>query len=229
MAGDRARNRFCRAGVRAYVYRLQALSGVLRETSPPAVTEAFALVTVLGGVPFLAVLLAVLYIGWDREAVATVVGYGLVAAAVTIALKAGFALPRPPASVRAAPVDPNSYGFPSGHAVASTVVYGGLLLVRDRVRESRVAVPVVALIALVGFSRVVVGVHYLGDVLAGHAVGLVILAGLRRGVGERADHACLVAAAVAAVAVILTGAATDSLLALGAGVGGAVAFRRTPE
>jgi membrane-associated phospholipid phosphatase len=209
------------------VYRLEDASEVIREASPPAVTEVFALVTVVGGVPFLVVLLAILYIGWDRETVATVVGYGLVAAAVTIALKAGFALPRPPASVRAAPVDPNSYGFPSGHAVASTVVYGGLLLVRDRVRESRVAVPVVALIALVGLSRVVVGVHYLGDVLAGHAVGLAVLAGLRRGVGERADHACLTAAAVAAVVILLTGVATDSLLVLGASVGGAAAFRRT--
>ena len=211
------------------MYRLQALSGVLRETSPPALVEAFALVTVLGGVPFLAVLLAVLYVGWDRETMAPVVGYGLAAAAVTIALKTGFALPRPPASVRAAPVDPGSYGFPSGHAVAATVVYGGLLLVCDSARESRLAVPFVALIALVGLSRVVVGVHYLGDVLVGHAIGLAILVGLRRGVGERADHACLIAAAVAAVAVPLTGGATDSLLALGASVGGAVAFRRTAE
>ncbi len=211
------------------MYRLQALSGVLRETSPPALVEAFALVTVLGGVPFLAVLLAVLYIGWDRETVAPVVGYGLAAAAVTIALKTGFALPRPPASVRAAPVDPSSYGFPSGHAVAATVVYGGLVLVRDSARESRLAAPVVALIALVGFSRVVVGVHYLGDVLAGHTVGLVLLTGLRWGVGERADHACLVAAAAAAVAVLLTGVATDSLLVLGASIGGAVAFRWTAE
>lgn len=210
------------------MYRLEGASEVIREASPPLLTEGFALVTVLGSVPFLALLLVGLYLGWDRETVGPVVGYGLVAAAVTIALKSGFALPRPPAPVRAAPVDPGSYGFPSGHAIASTVVYGGLLL-RDSAREYRLAAPAVALIALVGLSRVVVGVHYLGDVLAGHAVGLVLLAGLRWGVGERADHACLVAAAAAVAAVLLTGAATDSLLAFGASLGGAVAFRLTGE
>ena len=102
------------------------------------------------------------------------------------------------------------------------MVYGGLALARSQRRFAAVAA---ILAALVGLSRVVIGVHYLGDVLAGHAVGLALLAGLWWGVGRRADRACLVAAAVALVGVAVTGASTDSLLAIGGSLGGAVAFR----
>ena len=207
------------------MYRLQSVSEGIRESASPALVEAFGFVTELGGVAFLVVVLSVLYWVDERETTGTVIGYALVAFAVTLTLKAAFGLPRPPASVRAIAVDPGSYGFPSGHAVGASVVYGGLVLARDRLGDLRVTVPAVVLVALVGLSRVVIGVHYLGDVLVGHAVGLAVLAGLWWGVGHRADWACLVAAGVAAVGVGLTGAGTESLLALGASLGGAVAFR----
>lgn len=207
------------------MFRLQGLSAGIRGTSPPILTDGFALVTELGGVAFLVVFLSVVYWVDDREATGTVIGYALVALAVTLALKSGFALSRPPASVRAIPVEPGSYGFPSGHAIAATVVYGGLLVTRDRLSDLWVAVPTALLIVVIGLSRVVVGVHYLGDVIVGHAVGLVVLAGLRWGVGGRPDRACLIAAGVAVLTVGTTGASLDSLLALGGSLGGAVAFR----
>jgi membrane-associated phospholipid phosphatase len=207
------------------VYRLQSISEAMREAAPPAATEAFALVTALGGVAVLVVFLSVLYWVDNRESTGVVIAYALVALAVTLVLKSAFALPRPPAAIRAMPVEPGSYGFPSGHAVASTVVYGGLVLVRGKLDDFRVVVPAAVLVGLVGLSRVFVGVHYLGDVLAGHAVGLALLAALWWGVGRRADRACLVAAAVALVGVAVTGASTDSLLAIGGSLGGAVAFR----
>ncbi len=215
---------FVPTAVATRVYRLQSASEGIRGSASPALVEAFGLVTELGGVAFLVVSLSVLYWVDERETTGTVIGYALVAFAVTLTLKEAFALPRPPASVRAAPVDPGSYGFPSGHAVAATVVYGGLVLARDRLGDARVTVPAVVLVGLVGLSRVVVGVHYLGDVLAGYAVGLAVLVALWWGVGHRADRACLVAAAVAAAGVVLAGAGTDSLLALGGTLGGAVAF-----
>jgi len=207
------------------VYRLERLSQSIHTASPPALTDAFALVTELGGVAFLVVLLSVLYWVDDRETTGAVIGYALVALAVTLALKTTFGLPRPPPSVRTVAVDPGSYGFPSGHAIAATVVYGGLVLARGRARDVRVVVPTALLVALVGLSRVVIGVHYLGDVLVGHAVGLVVLVGLWWGVRTRADRACLLAVPVAVVGIAITGASTDSLLALGGALGGFLAFR----
>lgn len=207
------------------MYRIEGASEAIRESVPPLLVEAFALVTELGGAAFLLVSLSVLYWIADRETSATVIGFALVALAVTLGLKTAFALPRPPEAVRAVAVDPGSYGFPSGHAIAATVVYGGLLVAGGWGRDVRLVVPTVTLVGLVGLSRVVIGVHYLGDVLAGFAVGVAVLAGLRWTVGHRADHASLVAAACTLPTAIATGWATDPLLALGASLGGAVAFR----
>ncbi|NML46978.1 phosphatase PAP2 family protein [Ramlibacter sp. G-1-2-2] len=69
----------------------------------------------------------------------------------------------------------DSYSFPSGHAAGATVFWGAVLLVvfahaRHRGIRAAAAVITPALVALVCFSRVYLGAHYLSDVLA--AVGL---------------------------------------------------------
>ena len=69
----------------------------------------------------------------------------------------------------------DTYSFPSGHATGATAIYGVViyLLVRDRLRSTRIMAGVgfVALIALVGFSRLYLEAHYLSDVLAGCSLG----------------------------------------------------------
>jgi undecaprenyl-diphosphatase len=64
-----------------------------------------------------------------------------------------------------------SYSFPSGHTAGATLFYGLLaayLLPRFRSLAARAAcvAGAVAMVALVGFSRMYLGVHYLTDVLA---------------------------------------------------------------
>jgi len=73
------------------------------------------------------------------------------------------------------------YGFPSGHTMAATVFYGTLCVFAvSRVRSWpwRVLAIVVSMvmIALVGFSRIYLGAHYLSDVLGAMAEGLAWLA-----------------------------------------------------
>jgi alpha-beta hydrolase superfamily lysophospholipase len=99
-----------------------------------------------------------------------------------------------------------------------------LTLVSGRLGDRRVAGATALLVGLVGLSRVVLGVHYLGDVLAGVAVGAAVPAVLRRAIGHRPDRACLVAAGCVLPAVSL-GGGRDPLLVLGASLGGAVALR----
>ena len=71
----------------------------------------------------------------------------------------------------------DTYSFPSGHAMISTAAYGALAyLAWSRLRTGGqrfilLAVTVV-LLALIGFSRLYLGVHYLSDVLAGVAGGV---------------------------------------------------------
>jgi undecaprenyl-diphosphatase len=65
--------------------------------------------------------------------------------------------------------------FPSGHSLGSMVCYGALLLVflpaaRGWVRTAFVAV-VAVIILIVGVSRLLLGVHYVSDVIGGWAIG----------------------------------------------------------
>jgi len=78
---------------------------------------------------------------------------------------------------------PIAYGtgdsFPSGHALGSIVCYGAILLVflpaaRGRWRTAFITV-IVALVALIGISRLLLGVHYLSDVLGAWALGITWL------------------------------------------------------
>lgn len=74
-----------------------------------------------------------------------------------------------------------TYSFPSGHALAATVFYGVLacyLCSRAGNARQRAAVAAGAalLVALVAFSRLYLGVHYLTDVLAAVLEGLGWLA-----------------------------------------------------
>jgi undecaprenyl-diphosphatase len=88
-------------------------------------------------------------------------------------------------AIRPAVADPLrlafEWGFPSGHAIAALIAYGLLgVLLWDRITHPRrriaVAIGLVALILVIGFSRLYVRDHYLGDVLAGYTVGLSWLA-----------------------------------------------------
>jgi undecaprenyl-diphosphatase len=69
--------------------------------------------------------------------------------------------------------------FPSGHALGSIVCYGAILLVFVPVARGRwrtaFATTVVIGVALIGISRILLGVHYLSDVIGGWAIGIIWL------------------------------------------------------
>jgi len=75
----------------------------------------------------------------------------------------------------------DTYSFPSGHAMISTAAYGALAYLmwsHLRTRQARLALVAgtAVLVALICFSRLYLGVHYLSDVLAGAAGGAFWLA-----------------------------------------------------
>jgi undecaprenyl-diphosphatase len=69
--------------------------------------------------------------------------------------------------------------FPSGHALSSTVVFGAVLLTFLPVLSRRVRHTAVALTALlvlaIGLSRLMLGVHFVSDVLGGYVLGVAWL------------------------------------------------------
>lgn len=72
------------------------------------------------------------------------------------------------------------YSFPSGHAMLGTLFFGLLALWLLKVCPARyrpgVIPATVLFLALLGFSRLYLGVHYPTDVLAGYAAGTACLA-----------------------------------------------------
>lgn len=103
-----------------------------------------------------------------------IAGFG--ALGLNFVLKNLFARARPELWSRI--VDVTNYSFPSGHAMLSMVIYGllGYLLATQFYRW-RVVIATIStlLILLIGFSRLYLGVHWLTDVMAGYAAGLVWL------------------------------------------------------
>jgi membrane-associated phospholipid phosphatase len=72
------------------------------------------------------------------------------------------------------------WSFPSGHAIASVVVYGFvayMLLLALKRQSQRVLVIAgfVTIVIAIGFGRIYIGAHYFSDVLAGYAVGVAWL------------------------------------------------------
>lgn len=74
--------------------------------------------------------------------------------------------------------EPDSYSFPSGHALTSFCFYGVLAgLIADRIKSLswRITVWTAAtlLVIAIGLSRIYLGVHYPSDVLAGYLAAIV--------------------------------------------------------
>ncbi len=71
-----------------------------------------------------------------------------------------------------------SYSFPSGHATVSVAYYGILFYIllhsiSRPVLRNRIRIVAILFILLIGFSRIYLCVHYLSDVMAGYAIGLL--------------------------------------------------------
>ncbi|NUR84937.1 MAG: phosphatase PAP2 family protein [Nonomuraea sp.] len=98
----------------------------------------------------------------------------LVAGASNQVLKLAFHQPRPywiDPGVRALAAE-GSFGLPSGHAQISTAAWG---LLAATVRRAWAWWGAAVIVLLIGVSRVYLGVHFITDVVAGVALGLVVL------------------------------------------------------
>lgn len=153
-------------------HRTGALTTVMRAASSAGGPLVLAAVTVAVGV--------VLGIAWRRWAPVLVAGVTVAGnSALTMTLKEAVGRSRPPLSGALAAAD--GYAFPSAHAATAAAAFGVVAwLCAGPLRSwpGRVAVWAGAamLTALVGISRVYLGVHWTTDVLGGWAFGDLWLA-----------------------------------------------------
>jgi membrane-associated phospholipid phosphatase len=190
-----------------------------------------------------------------RAVAASLVGLAFAALAASLGLKALFALPRPAGAATVTPpallppslaelfrgvATSDGYGFPSGHATAAAAVYGGCAAFLDvGTRRDRwlVAGGVTAAVAA---SRVVLGLHSLGQVIAGVVCGATLLwlatRVSRPGLRPRPDRLFFGVALVGLAATLATGLRGDgesvvvTAVSVGGGVGGYLVWRlRGPD
>lgn len=141
-------------------------------------TQFMKLITALGSIKVLIpiALLAIFILNkrkrykWDSIMLLVALGGGLL---LNQLLKWVFHRPRPGI---ARLLEVGGYSFPSGHAMVSIAFYGFLAyLFWSNIRQTNlrylVTFGLVILIALIGISRIYLGVHYPSDVLAGFAAG----------------------------------------------------------
>ena len=108
---------------------------------------------------------------------------------LNLVLKLSFHRARPELGV----VQLDTYSYPSGHAMIATATYGAFayLLWRDTTRKRArilISIGTAAIVVLIGFSRLYLGVHYLSDVLGAVPAGATWLAlsiALQAAYGER--------------------------------------------
>jgi undecaprenyl-diphosphatase len=146
---------------------------------PAWLPEMMTEVTTLGGTAVILVVLlfAVGYLALEGRhgAAALVIVASAGGGLLSLGLKQVFARGRPDVVPHLITVQ--SLSFPSGHSMATAVIYLtlGALLARFAIRRrSRIYVLGLALTVtcLVGITRIYLGVHYPSDVLAGWAAGL---------------------------------------------------------
>ena len=112
---------------------------------------------------------------WGREAklfAITMIGAGL----LNVTLKLAFKRERPVPFFNL--TAPETYSFPSGHALTSACFFGALaaiLTATVKSRRVRVAIWIVSTVMflLIGLSRIYLGVHHTTDVIAGFAAALI--------------------------------------------------------
>jgi membrane-associated phospholipid phosphatase len=145
----------------------------VRDPLPTWVVELFAVVTHLGDPLVFILLVSLVYWLTDHETGFRVVAALVLVFGLTVGLKESLAVERPPAALQY--VAAEGFGIPSGHAAGSVGVYGSLAALYDAgPRWLRYTVAGV-LAGLVSLSRLVIGVHYPVDVVAGIALGLVVV------------------------------------------------------
>jgi undecaprenyl-diphosphatase len=161
----------------------------VHQWASPTLTALMQVITVLGsvrilGIASVTVVAGLLIAGWRQSAIAltwTMAG----AIVMENAVKYTFHRVRPEPFFG---TEPDTYSFPSGHALLSLCFYCVLANVfTERIRSgfARATIWIVAalLVAAIGLSRIYLGVHYPTDVLGGYLVGAFwvgALASIRR-------------------------------------------------
>ncbi|GAP94477.1 phosphatase PAP2 family protein [Leptolyngbya sp. NIES-2104] len=152
----------------------------IQKLQAPWLTPIIVFITCIGDPTILLIvgtlMSAVLLMRHQKSEAMTIALGGFGALGLNLLLKRLFERSRPELWSRT--VEVKFYSFPSGHAMLSIVMYGllgYLLATRYPKYRNLIILSMLILIALIGFSRMYLGVHWFTDIIAGYAAGFVWL------------------------------------------------------
>ncbi|MCL7411740.1 MAG: phosphatase PAP2 family protein [Methanosarcinaceae archaeon] len=137
--------------------------------SHPTLDPVMIFLSNIGDYVLWVVILIALYL-WKGKRVAVSYAFVIFVATILVfALKSFFEVPRPD-EVRFV-IEAHGYSMPSGHTSRS---FASAMLLHPLVNNSKFRLLIWILAALIGLSRIFVGVHYPSDILVGALVGCII-------------------------------------------------------
>ena len=164
----------------------QNITQLVADFRSPKLIQVFIWITTLGvwqlAIPLLAASIVMLIVLRRSLLILPLLVSSLGGTAFSILGKLAFQRPRPAEAL----LFEHSYAFPSSHATTAIAFYGflGYLLIRSVSGwQQRITLFFITglVVILLGLSRIILGVHYLSDILAGYLVGgfwLIIAIGL---------------------------------------------------
>lgn len=146
----------------------------LQSISSPLLDRVMQGISFLGDGLFYLALLVFLYWRVSRKLAIRLATATLLSLYVNFLLKDFFAIPRPAGTGLRILEETIDFSFPSGHAQSVTSCFFFLAFY---LRKTSLFILAGVLVFLVSFSRLYLGVHYLGDVLGGIALGFAFALG----------------------------------------------------
>lgn len=209
--------------VPAYQFYDAQTNEAVRDVVPEPIIWLLTHVTHLGDGAVLVVLGVTLY--WfgagDRRQRAFVLAIATASLAVAAGIKGIFAIPRPETAFT--PLEYPGYSFPSAHALGAAAIYGTLAVVLNIwTKRTRILIAGIVIITVM-LSRVVIGVHYVEDVIVGALLGTgLVLIGMYF---NRNPYSVFTFALIISAVAFVIGSREFTTLAFGASIGGMVGWQ----
>ena len=204
---------------------------VIYDALPQIFVDFLALFTRLGDGATVVTLAIVFYWfgGWrDWRKRGMLMAIAVMTLAMSAGLKGVFDVSRPVyvAELAFAPETYPGLSTPSAHAMGAAAIYGGLAVVMETGKRWQRYLVAGVIITLVALSRVVIGVHFLGDVVLGAALGLFIIwfAIWLANREPRSILSMFMLAFLFAVSAILLGSEEFVTMSTGAALGGVITW-----
>lgn len=158
--------------IQIHSWGIQAIQG-MQAAGGPFLTSLFKSITLLGDEEFYLLLFPLIFWCLDTGFGAKLVYILLITGAINYGLKDLFSQPRPFVLQPGIDlIEATGYSLPSGHSQTAVVIWGTLAL---RIKKTWSWIAAGSLIVLIGLSRIYLGVHFPTDVIAGWAVGALLL------------------------------------------------------